>query len=172
MLAEAQESALAVAARLGDLAGLAKARQHLGWLRFLLGDTVSAGHHLDEAISLAGQLGDGRLLALAGLSRAEVLHAQGRVLEAMVRARQALWLYHAAGDPRGEARALYAMSGYLIQLGDHQQAIRFSSLALRVSRKYFFATPGSSARIGFSQAGIVVAGTINRVGDRASMRRV
>lgn len=33
-LAAAQEAALAVAARLGDLAGLATANQHLGWLRF------------------------------------------------------------------------------------------------------------------------------------------
>jgi DNA-binding SARP family transcriptional activator/DNA-binding XRE family transcriptional regulator len=136
-LAAAQESALKVAAGLGDLSGLATARQHLGWLSFLLGDLASAGQHLDEAIKLAGQLRDGRLRALAGLSRAYVLQAQDRILEAMVQARQALRLYHSTGDPRGEARALYAIGWHLIQLGDHQQAIRFSSRALVVCHEHF-----------------------------------
>jgi DNA-binding SARP family transcriptional activator/tetratricopeptide (TPR) repeat protein len=136
-LAAAEESALAVATRAGDLAGLVTARQQLGWLRFLLGDIVSAAHHLDEAIKLAGQLGERRLLALAGLSRAYVLQAQDRTLEATVQARQALQLYQALGDARGEARALYAIGWYLIQLGDHRQAIHFSSRALEVCRGYF-----------------------------------
>jgi DNA-binding SARP family transcriptional activator/tetratricopeptide (TPR) repeat protein/DNA-binding XRE family transcriptional regulator len=134
-LAAAQESALAVAARLNDLAGLVMARQHLGWLRFLLGDTISAGHHLDEAIELAGRLGDSRLRALAGLSRAYVLQAQDRMLEAMVQARQALRLYRASGDAWGEARALYAIGWHLVQLGDHQQAVKFSSRALMAHRQ-------------------------------------
>jgi DNA-binding SARP family transcriptional activator len=84
-LAAAQESALVVAARHGDLTGLATARQHLGWLRFLLGDIASAAHHLDEAMQLAGQLGDERLRALAGLSRAYVLQEQNHILEAIVK---------------------------------------------------------------------------------------
>jgi DNA-binding SARP family transcriptional activator/tetratricopeptide (TPR) repeat protein/DNA-binding XRE family transcriptional regulator len=125
-LAAAQESALVVAARLNDLAGLAIARQHLGWLRFLLGDIVSAGHHLDEAIKLAGQLGDSRLRALAGLSRAYVLQAQHRIPEAMILARQALRLYSAVGDAQGEARALTTIGWHLVQFGDHQQAVRLS----------------------------------------------
>jgi DNA-binding SARP family transcriptional activator/tetratricopeptide (TPR) repeat protein/transcriptional regulator with XRE-family HTH domain len=136
-LAAAQESALKVATGLGDLTGLATARQHLGWLSFLLGDIASAGQHLDEAIKLAGQLRDGRLRALAGLSRAYVLQAQDRIVEAMVQARQALRLHHSAGDPRGEARALYAIGWHLIQLGDHQRAIRIGSRALVVHDEYF-----------------------------------
>jgi DNA-binding SARP family transcriptional activator/tetratricopeptide (TPR) repeat protein/DNA-binding XRE family transcriptional regulator len=139
-LAAAQESALAVAASLGDLAGLATANQHLGWLRFLLGDVVNADLYLDEAIKLARQLGDQRLSALAGLSRAYVLQAQGRIMEAMAQARQALRLYHTVGDPRGEARALYAIGWHLIQLGDHEQAIHFSSRALVVCHQTFHAT--------------------------------
>jgi tetratricopeptide (TPR) repeat protein len=135
-LAAAQESAQVVATRLGDLAGLATACQHLGWLRFLLGDIASAGHHLDEAIKLAGQLGDGRLRALAGLSRAYVLQEQNRILEAIAQARQALEFYRAVGDLPGEGRALYAIGWYLIQLGDHRRAILFSSRALRVCREH------------------------------------
>ncbi len=89
-LATAQESALAAASRMNDLAGLATARLHLGWLRFQLGDMGGARQHLDEVINLARQLDDKRLHALAGLSRAYVLQAQERVLEAVVEARQAL----------------------------------------------------------------------------------
>ncbi len=134
-LAAAQESALVVAARLNDLAGLVMARQHLGWLSFLLGDIVSAGHHLDEAIKLARRLGDSRLCALAGLGRAYVLQAQDRILEAMIQARQALRLCRAVGDARGEAYALYTIGWHLVQCGDHQQAIKFSSRALMAYRQ-------------------------------------
>jgi tetratricopeptide (TPR) repeat protein len=133
-LAAAQASALAVAERLDDLAGLVMARQHLGWLRFLLGDIVSAAHHLDEAVELADRFGDSRLRALAGLSRAYVLQAQDRTAEAMAQARQALRLYRAVGDARGEARALYTIGGHLVQIGDHQQAVKFSSSALMAYR--------------------------------------
>jgi tetratricopeptide (TPR) repeat protein len=156
-LAAAQESALAIAAGLGDLAGLATARQHLGWLRFLLGDIASAAHHLDEAIKLAGQLGDERLRALAGLSRAYVLQEQNRVLEAIAQARQALRLYHAAGDLPGEGRALYAIGWYLIQLGDHQQAILFSSRALSVCREYLRADGSLQAGIFISVQPVIVS---------------
>jgi DNA-binding SARP family transcriptional activator/transcriptional regulator with XRE-family HTH domain len=68
-LVAAQESALAVAARQGDLTGQAIAHQHLGWLTFLLGDIVSAGDQLAEAAKLARQFGDGRLQTLAGLQQ-------------------------------------------------------------------------------------------------------
>lgn len=110
-LAAALETALVVAKRLNDLAGLVLARQQLGWLRFLLGDIVSADHQLNEAMELAGRLGDRRLQALVGLSLACVLQAQDRVFEATVQARQVLRLYKAVGDVGGEARARYAI-GY------------------------------------------------------------
>jgi DNA-binding SARP family transcriptional activator/tetratricopeptide (TPR) repeat protein len=134
-LAAAQERALAIATRRGDVAGLAMALQHIGWLKFQLGDTVSADRHLDEAARLAEQLGDQRLCALVGLHRAYVWQLQDRVGEALTEARQALRLYQAIGDSRGEARALYAIGWCLIQLGDHQQAIHFSSRALMVDRE-------------------------------------
>ena len=130
----------------GDLAGLAMARQHLGWLRFLLGDIAGAAHHLNEAMELAGQVGDGRLRALARDSRAYVLLAQDRMLEAMIQARQALGLYRAAGDVQGEARALYAIGWHLIQLGEHQLAVTFSSRALVAYRQSLYAATESGAR--------------------------
>jgi tetratricopeptide (TPR) repeat protein len=131
-LAAVQESALEIVAKLGDLAARGRAHHHLAGLRLLLGDLVSAGHHLDEASTLARQLGDLRLRALVSLSRAQVLQAQDRVREAVAEARRALRLYRAAADPPGQAQALYAIGWYLIQLGDHQQAIHFASSALLV----------------------------------------
>jgi DNA-binding SARP family transcriptional activator/tetratricopeptide (TPR) repeat protein/transcriptional regulator with XRE-family HTH domain len=134
-LMAAQAAALALATRLGDVAGLVMALQHLGWLSFLLGDIASASRHLDEAIKLAGRLGDERFCAQVGLHRAYVLQAQDRNREAMAEARRALRIYHAVRDRRGEARALYAIGWCLIQLGDHQRAIHFSSRALVVDRE-------------------------------------
>jgi len=136
-LAAAQESALTVASRLGDLAGLAMARQHLGWLRFLLGDFVSAEQHLDEAIELVRQFDDGRLSVPAGISRAYVLQWQDHILDATARAGQAPRLCDVVEDQRGEARALYMIGWYLIQLGDHQKAAHVSSRALIAYRESF-----------------------------------
>jgi DNA-binding SARP family transcriptional activator/tetratricopeptide (TPR) repeat protein len=146
LLATAQESALAIAVRLGDLAGQVLTRQHLGSLRFLLGDIVGAGHHLDEAVKLATRLGDEQLRALTGLSHAYVLQSQGRTFEAMVQAKHALRLYHAAGDRKGESRALYTIGWYLFQLGDYKKAAGFSSRALRADRESFVPLTVDSAQ--------------------------
>src|SRR6202000_1420560 len=102
-LAVAQEAALDVAARLGDLAARGRIHQQLAWLRLLLGDVASAGRHLDEAGALAGQLGDLRFCALVSLTRAHLLHAQDHIREAIAEARKALRLYHAASDRYGQA---------------------------------------------------------------------
>jgi tetratricopeptide (TPR) repeat protein len=134
-LAAAQQSALGVAVRLGDATGQAMAHQHLGWLRFLLGDADSAAGHLDAAAELARKTDDGRIGALTAICRAYVLQSQGRAVEAMIAATHALRLYQATGDRRGEVRALYMIGWHLVQLGDHEQAADFSSTALRVYRE-------------------------------------
>ena len=131
-LAAAQESALRVALSLGDLTGQAMAHQHLGWLRFLLGDAVSTAGHLDAAAELARKLGDRRIGGLTAICRAYLLQSQGRPLEAMIAATHALRLYQDAGDRRGEVRALYMIGWHFVQLGDHERAADFSSTALRV----------------------------------------
>jgi DNA-binding SARP family transcriptional activator/transcriptional regulator with XRE-family HTH domain/tetratricopeptide (TPR) repeat protein len=127
-LAAAQESALAMAVRLGDLAGQATACQHLGWLKFLLGDIIGAGDYLDKAAELAGKLGDGRLRALTCLSRAYVLQSQDRILEAMSQSRHALRLHLAVGGRAGAARALHTIGWHLVQLGDCQRVLYVSSV--------------------------------------------
>ncbi|MGD0558726.1 MAG: BTAD domain-containing putative transcriptional regulator [Streptosporangiaceae bacterium] len=97
-LADAQETALEVADKLGDLTGQALARHHLGWLRFWLGEDTEACRHLVEGIALSRQLGDGRFHALAGLIRSRVLQAENPIPEALVQAGQRLRLYQTAGE--------------------------------------------------------------------------
>jgi DNA-binding SARP family transcriptional activator/DNA-binding XRE family transcriptional regulator len=79
-LTAAQESALAIACKLGDLAGQALACHHLGLLKFWLGEYDSAYDHLDTGLELARKLSDGRLYALAALIRVRILHSQDRIL--------------------------------------------------------------------------------------------
>jgi DNA-binding SARP family transcriptional activator/DNA-binding XRE family transcriptional regulator len=74
-LTEAQQSALAAADELGDLAGQVLAHYHLGVLTFRLGDDDSACQHLDEAIELAGNAGNRRVQALARFARAYILRS-------------------------------------------------------------------------------------------------
>jgi len=128
-LVVAQESAFAVAVRQGDLAGQAMALQHLGWLRFLLGDIVSANDYLDEADELARHLDDGRLRGLTGLSRAYVLQSQNHLREAMIQVRRALRLCHTA-DSGGEAHARHAIGWHSVQMRDCQDALTFTSQVL------------------------------------------
>ncbi len=78
-LATAQESALDVAAGLADLTGLAMASEHLGWLRFLLGDIVSAARHWDDAAELARHLDARQFRGLASLSRVYVQQSRDRI---------------------------------------------------------------------------------------------
>jgi DNA-binding SARP family transcriptional activator/DNA-binding XRE family transcriptional regulator len=120
-LAAAQESALVVAAGLGDLAGLVMAREHLGWLRLLLGDIIGASQHLAEAVELARQLDDAQLGALVGLSRAYALHSHDLILEKMAQGREALRPYHVTENPPAQERAVHAINWHLIKLGDRQQ---------------------------------------------------
>jgi DNA-binding SARP family transcriptional activator/transcriptional regulator with XRE-family HTH domain/tetratricopeptide (TPR) repeat protein len=133
-LVVAQESALPVAVRQGDLAGQAMARQHLGWLRFLLGDIVSADDYLAEADELARHLDDGRLRALTGLSRAYLLESQNHPREAMIQVRHALRLCR-TGDRGGEADARYALGWHVVQLRDRQHALNFTSQVLMLYRE-------------------------------------
>jgi len=83
---------------------------------------------------VARQLDDGRLRALAGLGRAYVLQWQDRILEAMVDVGRRRGPCDAA-QTCGEARALYMIGWYLIQLGDHQEAAHFSSRASMAYRE-------------------------------------
>jgi tetratricopeptide (TPR) repeat protein len=135
-LAEAQQTAFAVATKLRDLAGQVLARQHLGLLSSRLGQHANADLYLHEATELAKDLDGSSLRALLGLTLSHVLQSQHRTLEALIHAAQSLRLYRAAGDRRGEMHALDAISWHLTLLGEYQQAAACHSQA-RVLRQGF-----------------------------------
>ncbi|MEU0031517.1 BTAD domain-containing putative transcriptional regulator [Streptomyces sp. NPDC006335] len=128
-LASAQEAALAVAIGQDDLVGQAMARQQLGWLSFLLGDVVSASHHLDKADEVTQQFGNGRFQAPSGLSRAHVPPLQHRILVTTAQARQVVRLSRDAADLQDEIRALHTIDSCLVRLGGRRQAVHLSSRA-------------------------------------------
>lgn len=118
-LAAAQEAALTIADKLGDLVGQALARHHLGWLWFWLGDHTEACRYLVETIALVTQLGNHRFEALAGLMRARVLQAQNPIPEALAQAGQSLRLYRAEDDRQPGTRVLSSAGWRIASLGTH-----------------------------------------------------
>lgn len=134
LLAAAQESALKVAVREGNLAGQTIAHQHLGWLKFLLGNIAGVDDHLAEAAELAKQIGDRRLRLTVDLSIAYVLHSRGLTLQAMARARHALWLCRTA-----EGWALHMIHWHFVQLHHHPHTAEFTARALVLYRETRYA---------------------------------
>lgn len=129
MLVAVQESALGIAAKLGDVAGQALARHHLGLLTFWLGEHADACEHLDKAIALAREAGDSSRCAVAGLARARAMQLQNRALEALVQVGESLRLFYAIEDRGGVIRALNALGWHLARNGDHRQAAEYRSRA-------------------------------------------
>jgi tetratricopeptide (TPR) repeat protein len=127
-LATAQEAALSIADRLGDLAGQALARHHLGWLWFWLGEYSEACRHLVEAIALIRQLGDSRVDALTDLIRTRVLQAQNPVPEALVQTGHLLRLYRAEQDRQGDTHVSGTLGWQIAELGDYRQFLSRHSL--------------------------------------------
>jgi hypothetical protein len=136
-LAAAQESALVVAGKLNDAAGLAMASQHLGWLYFLLGDAASAWRHLANAVYLADWLDAGQLSALTSLNQVYVRQVRARVRDVVARAPRTRQI---SEDSDETLRALYAIGRYLAQLGDDREAVSFSTFSFMES----YASPGGA----------------------------
>jgi DNA-binding SARP family transcriptional activator/tetratricopeptide (TPR) repeat protein len=133
--AAAQQTALAAAQRLGDLAAQARARRSLAGASVLLGFYQDAGAHFEQALELYRQLGDrtGQGRAHIGLSR--VCEALGRYDESLAHSMQALELHRAAGNRPREAAALNNVGWYHVQLGDYQQALACCEQALELHQE-------------------------------------
>jgi DNA-binding SARP family transcriptional activator len=145
-LVAVQEAALRLALERGNLAAQVVARQHLGWLGLLLGDVADACDHLDAAAELAGQLGDGRLRALVGLSCAYFLHTQGRTLEATAKARHALRSYSSAPGQRPETSILRIIGWHFIQLREYRPGSDFTNQAITLYREAHRESLGAADR--------------------------
>ena len=133
--AATQQTALAAAQRLGDLAAQARARRALGHASTLLGSYQDAGVHFEQALELYRRLGDrtGQGRAHVGLS--EVCERLGRYDEALAHNMQALDLHRSAGDRTWEAAALNNVGWCHARLGDYRQALAYSEQALALNQE-------------------------------------
>jgi tetratricopeptide (TPR) repeat protein len=121
--AAAQQTALAAARRLGDLAAQARTHRGLAQVSVLLGSYQDAHAHFGQALELYRQLGDraGEGRAHVGLS--DVCDRLSRYDEALAHNMQALDLHRSVGDRAWEAVGLNNVGWCHAQLGDYQQAL-------------------------------------------------
>jgi DNA-binding SARP family transcriptional activator/tetratricopeptide (TPR) repeat protein len=134
-LASSQESALAAARQLGDLAGQAQAHRHLGQVQIRLGAYSDASSRLSEALELFRQLGNSTAEARTHYDLGHICELRGHSREALSHLEQALRLYRAAGHRSGEANALNAAGWCHAQLGAHQEALDYCAQALALNRE-------------------------------------
>jgi DNA-binding SARP family transcriptional activator/tetratricopeptide (TPR) repeat protein len=133
-LAATQRAALAIAIRLGDLAGQAHAHHGLAVARLRLSSADEAAGHARRALSLFAELGDRNSEARTHLTLAAVLQQRGEHADALRHTEQALGLYRAGGNKAGAAHALSNLGWYHARVGDFQQALSTSERALRKNR--------------------------------------
>jgi DNA-binding SARP family transcriptional activator len=114
-LADAQEAALDIAHRLGDLAGAALAHHHLAWLKFWLEQDIEACDHLDGFIDLVARLSVEEASTPPEV-RAVIRRPRDVIPDALVHAGEALRLY------RGEEGSLSAVGWRLAQLRPERNA--------------------------------------------------
>jgi tetratricopeptide (TPR) repeat protein len=131
-LAATQESGLAAARQLGDLAAQAEIHRYLGRARAQLGDYTEAIVQLTALMELGQQLGSTITQARAHIDLGRVYDLQGRDSDAAPHAEQALRLYHAAGHRPGAAVALNAVGWSLTRLGRYQEAVDYIAQALAI----------------------------------------
>jgi tetratricopeptide (TPR) repeat protein len=130
-----QQSALAAARHLGDLAGQTQAHHHLGKAQGFRGAFAEADAHLSAALELSGQLGSGILQARVHLGLAWIVGLHSRDRDGLSHSEQALCLFRAAGYRAGEADALNAAGWAHAQLGGYLEALEYCGHALALHRE-------------------------------------
>lgn len=103
----------------------------LAWAR--LGDHGAAEKIATDAVAMAEQLGDARLLA-AALNRLGVALQTGREEEARTALRRAITLFQQVGDSRGQARAYNNIGLTYRREGDLARAAEQLRMAVAVAR--------------------------------------
>ena len=133
--ARLQETALAAATRMDDLAAQASALRSRGDALIHLGSWPEASRHLADAMNLYLKLGDHAGQAGCHRSKARLSEAQGDTTRALFHARRALLMYRAAGDRTGQAAALNGVGWYYALLGHNQRALTYCGRALELYRE-------------------------------------
>ncbi|MFF3437691.1 BTAD domain-containing putative transcriptional regulator [Streptosporangium sp. NPDC002721] len=129
-LVTSQRIALKTARRLGDPIGTAHAHRGLARAEADLGRHDEARLHLERALALFADAGDGDDQAHTHRQLGWVLEQQARYGGALVHARRALILFQKSGRRAGQAAALNAVGWYHALLGHHEQALGHCRQAL------------------------------------------
>jgi tetratricopeptide (TPR) repeat protein len=132
-MATVQGTAVAAAARLGDLAGQATSLGILGQARVRLGHYDQALAHYAAALKLFQQLGDRHGEGEVHMSLGRLAESQERYADALGHSEQALRLFRADGDRVREAMAVNNVGWHLSLLGDYEQARVICQQALALS---------------------------------------
>jgi DNA-binding SARP family transcriptional activator/tetratricopeptide (TPR) repeat protein len=128
-------TALEAARRGGDRLGQAEMHRSRGRAYTKLSRHEAAYTHLQQALTLFGELGNPTGQALTHSSLSVGLTDQGRDHEALYHAQQAFQLYRSAGHQAGLARALNALGWCHAQLGDLEQAITYCRQAIGLHQR-------------------------------------
>ena len=147
--ANAQERALLILRHIGDRHGEAAGLATLGRIRLRRGDYSGAEASCAEAVTLAGQLDDRRLLSAALRLQAEGAWRAGRNKTARVAIDKALKLARAIADRRGEVESLYLRARLHREAGHADKALadfRAAAQALNDIYTRLGGMPGSTRR--------------------------
>jgi DNA-binding SARP family transcriptional activator len=117
-----QQTAVAAAARIGDVAGQAASLRYLASAEVLLGDYDRARAHLADCIRLNQQLGDGVGEAYAHHDLGGLDDCQGRYAAASDCHERALALFSTAGHQAGQGLEMNAIGWNQAMRGDYLSA--------------------------------------------------
>jgi DNA-binding SARP family transcriptional activator/tetratricopeptide (TPR) repeat protein len=109
--------------QVGDLTTRTLVRQGLGRACARAGRTAEALDHLRQALTLADEAGDPRLLAYAHTNLASAWEIQGDDRQALSHCQQALKVSQALGDRTREAVGLASVGWLHARLGQYDQAV-------------------------------------------------
>jgi DNA-binding SARP family transcriptional activator/tetratricopeptide (TPR) repeat protein len=130
---QANQLALGIARRVGDLAAQAQADNDLGGGYWRQGRYEEALAHGQRALALRRELGDRRAEA-ASVGNLGIIHqSQGRYEEALVCLEESLAIFRELGDRRGQAVALVNLGESHQRQGRYEEALAclHESLAIR-----------------------------------------
>jgi DNA-binding SARP family transcriptional activator/tetratricopeptide (TPR) repeat protein len=133
--AATQQTALAAASRLGDVAAQAMTSRLLATACFRFAEHDQARAHLQSSLQSYQQAGDQAGQARAHRMLGNVAESQGRFAEALSHASQSLTIFREIADQPGEADALNSVGWYHAMLGAYQQARAFCWQALILHRE-------------------------------------
>jgi ADP-ribosylglycohydrolase/tetratricopeptide (TPR) repeat protein len=129
---EAQRAALEIRRRIGDARGVASSLHGMGRAYFEMGEHDQADSVLAEAARLAGDLGEGILLAKIWMAMADVQAALGRLDQAERLVKRALEDFERHGSPTDASSALIELASLRARQGNHQAWLRTLDRARQV----------------------------------------